>query len=221
VAMQGHDAVDTRIPGIALTTSALLAVFAMAHHPTAGGEDFMAFARNVERTAVLNQAVHGVLIALVAVITWGLVVFALRRGVGSPLVTLGLVAWAIGVAGMTIAPIFNGFVIVDVARRALAEPETSELLRAAFLTISAAVGVVAVIGALGMSAAMVFWSADLARSAGAVRWVGGLGLAAGAILVLALLTGIVRLNLGGMTLVLAVWSAWFVAVGALMILRKV
>jgi hypothetical protein len=216
-----QDTIDTRAPGIALTASALTAVFAMAHHPTAGGGDFLAFARNVERIAALNEAVHGVLIALVAVITWGLVVFALRRGVGSPFVTLGLVAWAIGVAGMTVAPIFNGFVIVDVARRALASPGTSDVLRAAFQTLSAAVGVVAVIGALGMSAAMCFWSADLTRNAGAVRWVGGGGLAAGAILVLALLTGIVRLNLGGMTLVLAVWSAWFVAVGALMILRKV
>ena len=63
-----QDTIDTRIPGVALTTSALMAVFAIAHHPTARGGDFLAFARNVERIAALNQAVHGILIGLVAVI---------------------------------------------------------------------------------------------------------------------------------------------------------
>jgi hypothetical protein len=212
---------DTRIPGIAMVSSALLSLFAMAHHPTAGGADFMAFAANVERIAFIDQVVHGVLIALVAVITWGLLVFALRRGVASPLVTLGMVGWAIGVAGLTAAAVFNGFASVELARRALAAPESSEMLRAAFVALGAVIGVVTVIGSLGISAAMFFWSADLSRTAGALRWVGALGLAAGALLVLALLTGMVRLNLGGMTLLLAVWSGWFVGVGALMILRRV
>jgi hypothetical protein len=212
---------DTRIPGIAIVGSALLSVFAMAHHPTAGGADFMTYARNVARIAFIDQAVHGALLVLMAVITWALVVFALRRGLGSPLVTLGLVAWAIGITGMTAAGIFNGFVTVDLARRALAAPENSEMLRAVFIGLGAAIGVVAVIGAIAMSAAMFFWSADLARSTGAVRTVGGLGLAAGALLVLALLAGMIRLNVGGMMLVVLVWSAWFTGVGGLMILRKV
>ena len=211
---------DTRIPGTAIIASALLGTFAMAHHPSAGGADFMAFARNVERMAFLNQAVHGVLLALVAVITWGLVVFALRRGVGRSLVTLGLVAWAIGVTAMTAAGIFNGFVVVDVARRALAAPQNSEMLNAAFQTIYSAVRVAAVLGAVGMSAAMFFWSADLARSNGA-RPLGGLGLAAGAVLVTALLTGVARLDVTGMMLVSAVWCAWLIGVGTLMILRRV
>ena len=142
---------DTRIPGIAIIASALLGAFAMAHHPSAGGADFMAFARNVERMAFLNQAVHGVLLALVAVITWGLVVFALRRGVGRSLVTLGLVAWAIGVTGMAAAGIFNGFVVVDVARRALAAPQNSEMMFAVFQTVSSAVWS-AQCGAAGSSA---------------------------------------------------------------------
>jgi hypothetical protein len=155
------------------------------------------------------------------VITWGLVVFALRRGVGRSLVTLGLVAWAIGVTAMTAAGIFNGFVVVDVARRALAAPENSEMLSASLQTIYSAVRVAEVLGAVGMSAAMFFWSADLARSGGAVRPVGGLGLAAGAVLVTALLTGVARLDVAGMMLVGAVWCAWLVGVGTLMILRRV
>src|SRR5689334_2763146 len=154
---------DTRIPGIAIVAGALVGAFAMAHHPSPGGADFIAFARNVERMATINQAVHGTLLALLAVVTWGLVVFALRRGLGSPFVTLGLVAWAIGATAMSAAGIFNGFVVVNVARRALAAPQDSEMLSASLQTIYSAVRVAEVIGAVGMSAGMFFWSADLAR----------------------------------------------------------
>jgi hypothetical protein len=114
-----QDRIDTRIPGIALVGSAILAVAAMAHHQTAGrGGDFAAYARNVERIAGVNQAVHGTMIALVAVLTWTLVAFAARRGLHRPLVMAALVAWTIGAIVMLIPPVFNGFVIVDVARRA-------------------------------------------------------------------------------------------------------
>ena len=75
---------------------------------------------------------------------------------------------------------------------------------------------------LAMAAMAVFlWSADLARDRGPARWTGVLGLAAGAALVVALPTGIGHLDLAGMTLVLVVWTVWFVAVGTLMIQRKV
>src|SRR5688572_20642419 len=92
--------VDTRIPGIALTVCAVVAIFAMAHHPTAGGADFPTFARNAGRVATLSHTVHGVLIAAVAVLTWALIALAMRRGLDRPLVMLGLIAWTIGAAGM-------------------------------------------------------------------------------------------------------------------------
>jgi hypothetical protein len=68
---------------------------------------------------------------------------------------------------------------------------------------------------------MILWSADLIRTRGAVRWTGVLGTLAGAAPVIALSSDILRLDVGGMTAVLASWAAWFVAVGALMIQRKV
>jgi hypothetical protein len=100
-----QDRIDTRTPGISLVASAILAMAAMAHHPTAGGGgDFAAFARSVEPIAAVNQAVYGTMIVLVAVLTWTLVAFAARRGFHRPLVMAGTVAWSIGVAGMIIGP---------------------------------------------------------------------------------------------------------------------
>lgn len=217
-----QDSIDTRIPGISLVASAILAMAAMAHHPTAGGGgDFAGFARNVERMAEVNQAVHGTMIVLVAVLTWTLVAFAARRGLHRPLVMAGMVAWAIAAVLMIIPPVFNGFVIVDIARRALASPEAADMLRVTMQTLSSGVGVIVMIGTIGMSIAVFLWSADLARDTGPARWTGVLGLVAGAGLVIALPTAIGRLDLAGMTLVLVVWAVWFLAVGTLMILRRV
>jgi hypothetical protein len=219
---ESQNRIDTRIPGIALVVSSIVAVAAMAHHPTAsGGASFAAFANNVQRIAGVNQVVHGTMIVLVAVLTWTLVAFAARRGLHRPLVMAGLVAWAIGAVVSVIPPVFNGFVVVDIARRALASPETADTLRITLQTFGSAVGVIAIIGALGMSTAVLLWSADLAADTGAARWTGVFGLAAGAGLVVALPTGIARLNVAGMTLVLVVWAVWFLAVGTLMIQRKV
>jgi hypothetical protein len=217
-----QDSIDTRIPGISLVASAILAMAAMARHPiSGGGGDFAGFARNVERTAGVNQAVHGTMILLVGVLTWTLLAFAVRRGLHRPLVMAGLVAWAIAAVVMIIPPVFNGFVIVDIARRALASPEAAEMFRVTMQTLSAGVGVIVMIGTIGMSIAVFLWSADLARDTGPARWTGVLGLVAGAGLVIALPTAMGRLDLAGMTLVLVVWAVWFLAVGTLMIQRKV
>jgi hypothetical protein len=219
---ESQHSIDTRSAGVALVASSIMALAAMAHHPSAAGSgDFTAFARNVERMAAVNQAVHGTMIAFIGVVTWTLVAFGLRRGFHRPLVLAGLVAWSIGAVVMIIPPVFNGFVVVDIARRALASPETADVLRITLQTLSSAVGIIAVIGAVGMSLAMVLWSVDLVRGAGAARWAGVFGLVAGTAVVIAVPTAIVRLDVPGMTMVLAAWAVWFLAVGTLMILRRV
>jgi hypothetical protein len=216
-----QERIDTRVPGIALIAGAAIGLFAMLHHPVPGGRDFTAWAANVERLAVINQMVHGTMIVLVAILTWTLLTFSIRRGFHRPLVLLGTVAWAIGAVAMIVAPSYNGFVIVGLARRALAAPETSDMLAATVRAMTAGVAVIAVVGALGMSAAILLWSADLTTSPGRARWTGLLGLAAGAAPIVALATGGITLNTIGMTLVLASWVAWFAALGALMMQRRV
>ena len=74
---------------------------------------------------------------------------------------------------------------------------------------------------MGISAALFLWSADLALNNSIARWAGVFGLVAGAGLMITLATGMMRLNVPGMMLVVAVWVVWFLAVGALMTLRKV
>jgi hypothetical protein len=95
------------------------------------------------------------------------------------------------------------------------------MLRIVLQVLNSGVNVIEVIGAVGMSAAVVLWSTDLALDKGVTRQAGVLGVVAGAGLVIALTTGILRLDVGGMTLMMALWTTWFVAVGTLMIMRRV
>ncbi len=216
-----QDGIDTRLPGIALLISPLIALAVMAQHPTTGSIHSDSFAKNVERVAALTQMVHGTLIVLVAVITWSLVAFALRRGVTRWLMLQGVVAWVIGAACMIVAAAFNGFVVIDIARMTMRAPETSDMLKVVLQGFGAGVGVIEMIGGVGISAALFLWSADLALNKSIARWAGVFGLVAGAGLMIALATGMMRLNVPGMMLVVAVWAVWFLAVGALMTLRQV
>ena len=217
-----QERVDTRVPGIVLVAGSILAMVAMSHHPAPQGADFAAWAKNVERMGAINQAVHGTMIGLVGVLTWALGAFAIRRGVHRSFVTLGLVAWAMGAGSMIIAPVINGFVITDIARRAVASPQSADMLRVALQAISAGDRVIAVIGAVAMSAAIFFWSADLAGADGAARWVGVAGLPAGLFPIIAVVSlGMSGVSTGGMMLGLASWVIWFIALGSLMIQRRV
>jgi hypothetical protein len=71
-----------------------------------------------------------------------------------------------------------------------------------------------------MSAAIFFWSADLTSGVGGARWVGLAGLAAGLFPVAATLS-MGGLSTGAMMLALASWVVWLIAVGSLMIQRRV
>jgi len=126
-----QDGMDTRLPGIALLTSSVIALAAMAQHPATGGIHSGSFAKNVERVASLTQMVHGTMIVLMAVITWTLIAFALRREITRWLMLQGVVAWVIGAACMIAAAAFNGFVVIDIARMTTRAPETSGMLELA------------------------------------------------------------------------------------------
>jgi hypothetical protein len=217
-----QERIDTRVPGIVLIAGSVVALVAMAHHPAPRGADFTAWARNVVRMGALNETVHGAMIGVVGAITWALSVFAIRRGVHRSLVTLGLVAWAMGAGSMIVAPVLNGFVVTDIARRVLASPESADMLRVALQVMLAADRVIAVIGLIAISAAIFFWSGDLIAGIGSARWVGLFGLSASSLaLVGALSIGLVRVSTGAMMFALIAWAVWFVAIGTLMVQRNV
>lgn len=85
------------IAGGAIIVSAVLAVAAVAHHPTvthaASRADVL---RQIVRLSGLDEAVHAVVIVAACGLLFGLTIFAVRRGPRNDAVLAGVVAYALG-----------------------------------------------------------------------------------------------------------------------------
>jgi hypothetical protein len=187
---------------------AVLMVLVMLHHPVHGdGSDPGAVLGPLGRPGAV---VHGTLIALLLVL-----VVALQRAADT-LRAIGIdtraggLALAVSAAGYTVAASINGFIFPDIASEA---GSMAEAQRAALPLIAAALrhvaGFCAVLASGAMGAALLSWSAPMLVRRGATRALGALGVLVGSAVILAMLTGSLRLDVPGMTRVVAVFSLWF------------
>ena len=212
---------DARIAGIVLIVVPLLSILMMAHHPSAGSHDPAALVAEIADKSQLSRIVHGVLIALMGAELFAFIAFCRRLGFERSAVRAGFVAYSSGTGAMIGAALISGFVISDLAAHYVQQPSGDAT---AFVDLSrlAMIGnqALAKLGVVAMSAAIVLWSAALFRS-GRDRWVGIAGLVAGLGPAIALVVGAVRLDVGGMTLVVVCQAAWIVIVGIQMIRAKI
>ena len=189
-----------RTAGVMMIASAVAVVAAMGHHPSSahGGG--------------LAGSVHGLMIALLLVLTWGFLTFAKGRGESRPLIVAGLIAYAVSVFAHVGAATINGFVVP-----ALASPQTPPVSHDIFRLAWESNQALAKLGVYLTSAAYLLWSLELLRerSSGA-RITGLLGLVAGAVPMVLLAAGLVRMDVAGAFLIYAVHVAWAALVGAMM-----
>jgi hypothetical protein len=207
------------IAGIVILAGGALAVFAMAHHPSVTTHTPAEAIREIGKIGLVNYAVHGAMIAIVAALMFGFSVFSIRRGLAKEAVLAGLVAQAIGTAASIVAAMISGFLISGIAARyATASPEGLAFAAQAIAICAGAVQLFGKLGVIGMTLAIVLWSADLVRTPGSVRLTGALGFAAGALAVAMLVFGghLTPQTLGIIVLGQAIW---YCAVGALLIRR--
>jgi hypothetical protein len=217
-AQSNHDA---RVAGIVLVVVPLLSILMMAHHPSAGSHDPAALVAEISEKASLSRIVHGALIALMAVELFAFIAFCKRIGFDRSEVRAGFVAYSIGTGAMIGAALISGFVMSDLAayyaRQAAADATSFiDLSRLAMIGNQS----LAKLGVIAMSAAIVLWSIALFRI-GKDRWVAIAGLVAGLGPAIALVVGAVRLDVGGMTLVVVCQAAWIVIVGIQMIRARI
>ncbi len=194
-----------RAAGIAMAAAAAGTILAMAHHPSgahAGGP---------------GGLVHGAMILFLAVLGWGFVTFAVRRGGARPLILAGLVAYGLGVFAHVGAATINGFVVPALAARgdgavghdiSLFAWESNQAL--------------ARLGVYATGAAFILWGADLLRGPGGeTRALGALGLLAGAAPAALLATGAIGMNVAGAFAVYAAHAAWSALVGIQLIRGRI
>ncbi|WP_395076942.1 hypothetical protein, partial [Hyphococcus sp.] len=75
-------------------------------------------------------------------------------------------------------------------------------------------------GVIAYGAAMLMWSVRLVRMQGFARASAFVAFAAGAVLAGGIFSGLLHLDVQGMTLALAIMCAWFVTAGIVMIMRR-
>lgn len=213
---------SSRIAGSWIALASLLSVVVMAHHPTAVSRGLGGFVEEVQRGAVFNGAVHGILVALAAVLFCGFTFLASRLGMNSFAVRGGLVAYGMGLAAMTAAASLNGFILAEfVSHYHSSAAADLETMQHALRLIHAANQVCSRLGVVALSLAVVLWSASLARWPGLPRAVGILGAVAGGLPLVALLSGHLPMNVHGVLAFVVAQTVWDLAVAMLLIRNRV
>ncbi len=213
------ESASARRAGIVLVAATIVSIVAMAHHPSVGSHEPGAAIAEIGTKATLSRIVHGVLIALMGLELYAFAVFADRIGARRDAVRVGFVAYAIGVGAMIGAATISGFVITSLAAHyadAGADPSAFANLARLATTGNQAL---AQLGTIAISAAILAWSIALLRDR-SNRWLAIIGFAASVLPALALVAGVIRLDVTGMTLVVVAEAIWNLAVGVALIRGK-
>jgi hypothetical protein len=196
-----------------LLIAALLEVAAMMHHPSVQTPDPLEAAREVVALSLPAAMVHGLLITLMLLISYGCAVFVSRRGLARPLIGIGSIFYGAGVVAMIGAALVSGFVLSDLARllphaTAADRPDLESL----FILCRVLNQTCANFGVMAMSAGIACWSLDLLGTTGTRRVVGAWGCLVGIVPALALPLKWIHLDVHGMAQVVALHASWYVAV---------
>lgn len=211
-----------RAAGIGLITASLLSVLAMAHHPTVTTPDITQALQQLKDLAGLSGWVHGILIALMLLIFWCLTEYSLRRGVEKPLIRAGLIFYGAGMVSMIGAATVSGWLTARVGALVPAPNDQDLHLLAILINFSFSMNqVLANLGAVAMSAGILAWSLGLMHDKGWNSGVGALGILVGIAPALALMVGGMHLDVHHMLMVVVLQGAWYIALGVLLVMKRV
>ena len=210
------------IAGALLALATVLEIVAMSHHPTVRSSDAAQAVRQVAELAPLSGWVHGILLALMLIIAYGLSEFVLRRDFRRPLIRAGSLAYGAGVIVMLGAAMVSGFIITGLAASTPHLTSADLQINAQLLTLCRILNQTwANFGAIAMSAGIALWSADLLRESGTPRMIGVLGLLVSLVPAAALILGLMHLDVRGMTAVVLLQALWNIAVGMGMLRARI
>jgi hypothetical protein len=221
--MQTPSAHAGRAAGILLVAATLFSVLAMAHHPSVTSHDIHDAIVELGAKADLSAWVHGILIGLMLLVFWCLTEYSLRRGIERPLVRAGLVFYGAGVVAMIGAAAVSGWITAKVPGLFPPSPSDQDMHTMAVLINFSGVlnRTLANIGAVAMSAGILAWSVGIIHSGGWPRFVGVVGILAGLSPAAMLITDGMHLDVQGMLLVVLIQGVWNIALGVLLITKRI
>jgi hypothetical protein len=212
------DNLTARNAGILLVVANVLAVAAMAHHPSVTSRETAQAIEQIASMSDLSAWVHGVMIGVMLALLYVFTEFASRRGIALPLVRIGLIAYFVGVLAMIGAAMVSGFVITQLASLTPHATDADLRISGQLLILCSVLNqTFASLGVLLMSAGIILWSLDLFRGPRLARLLGILGLLVGLLPAATLALGALHLNVPGMTQVVLLQLVWNIGAGVLLI----
>jgi hypothetical protein len=207
------------VAGALLVGSTILSLALMLHHPSVAAHGTSAAIAELAGKGALSRVVHGGLIALLFAQAFAYGELAERLGWSSRPVRAAVVAYAVGLMAMIGATLISGFVIPRLAERYdTAGAGNTDAVDAVFAACTVGNRTLAAFATIAMSVAIALWSWTLRHRSRAIC---GLGLLVGIVPSIALLVGALRLEVSGMTLVVALHGAWNVAMGTALLRRRI
>jgi hypothetical protein len=217
----------TRVPdgapaGIAIAVASLMTLVSIAHHPTTSKalKPTDAFPAIVALSGA-DRMVHTIVLGTMLALLFGFAVYVLRRGLHRSAVVAGLIAFTFGIATTIGAALIDGFLVPEIAARFVdATPELMNRAALVLQTCSLAIQVATKAGLVGMSLAIVLWSADLILDQGFLRIAGVVGVLAGIVPVVLTLSG-GYLDPHSLMIVIAIQTLWYLTIATSLLLRRV
>ena len=211
---------DGRVAGFVIVASAVLALGAIARHPTVGAArgsaDVLA---QLAALSTADEIVHGVLIVLIGALLFGFTVFSQRCGLHRGVVLFGLIGFALASAGMIGEALLDGFLIPALAARyASASPQDSDIALHVIAAAGAAIQILTKFAIAVTAVAVTSWSVALVRSSGASRLAGVVGFVSAAVAIVVLVSTH-RLNPHTLGVIVGVQSLWYGTIGILLMRR--
>ena len=209
---------DNRLGGIALILGAVSGMITMSLHPVAGAHPMSP--AQFEKIAMLMIGVHVLAIAGVPFSFLGALALARRLNSPGRMALVGLVIYSLGLVAVMIAPAMSGLVGTEVIRHMISRGAGSEqwrtLMEYNFLINQA----FAKIFVVASCSAVALWSLAIVKSRALPIAIGIYGLLLGPVIVIAMISGGLSLDVHGFGLVIFSQAIWFIAVGVLLLRSK-
>lgn len=214
-----------RTTGAILIATSALAVLFMLMHPTSHAHSMGEFAAEAARGIPGNGPVHGILVALAAIIGSAFLGFAEVIAPRNAAARLGALLYLVGTLAGIGAGLINGFIVPAFAGAYADRPNVVETASQTAVPLDVQVGpalrlcsvtnaTLARVDVIGLSVAAILWGAVLVTRRGVPRLLGVVGLAAGAAPLILLSLGHLPMSVHGFGLFVMVQSVWGVSAGA-------
>ena len=210
-----------RSAGIVIVASALLTIFAVAHHPTLRAKTPESVIAGMVALAPIDMAVHGSLIAIIIALIAGFAVFTVRLGLNEQSAIAAFVFFSLGAFAIVGAALIDGFLTPSIAFQ-YAHAHPLELRQGMGLLVFASLAIQALtkFGFIAMSAGVFSWSIGLLRRARIIMAIGILGVASALGVVAVLAFGGAFLTPPVLGVIVLVQAFWYVAIGVALVQKR-